>query len=447
MRLPALLWHVFVLVCADDAASEAARTGPDRSDKPDVEARVAMIESDADYLKTLGADALNTSFATRLQQAGFKIVSLGMALQRLHQMNGLTQAGRHPEVAKEAPEPWNHAPSRQQIDAAPRLRPGDVSNRGRINVGEGVAAKHKLVRVRELHPGLVEIHEAHNRMRETREIGLSTGWSCQLLKATLEHVYIPGRVLTLDDLIPFSHRLVNFVSGGFNHPHWDPQWAQWPDMGGYQTWYLLRAANRTQSASPSVGNLILVEKHPEYTNPPMQYTFEDGRWSAGFASPGLAEHFDELKRTGHTEADEEGALAGIARGAEPQVSSLRLRYVDAAEGDCLIMGKRHLHLSDPRAPFANRAAARVAAVMRVVIRNKDGTINVARGLHGSNDSRTVYQGLVPLAVDSLRLPLITRSDGSIAVNISRHEDVVAFRKLYHRRRGWTAAYDGLDHCQ
>ena len=86
-------------------------------------------------------------------------------------------------------------------------------------------------------------------------------------------------------------------------------------------------------------------------------------------------------------------------------------------------------------------------MMRVVIRNKDGTINVARGLHGSNDSRTVYQGLVPLAVDSLRLPLITRSDGSIAVNISRHEDVVAFRKLYHRRRGWTAAYDGLDHCQ
>ena len=127
LALPALLWPAFMLVCADDAASEATRTGPDRSDK-DVEDRVAMVESVADYLKTLGADALNTSFATRLQQAGFKIVSLGMALQRLHQMNGLTQAGRHPEVAKEAPEPWNHAPSRQQIDAAPRLRPGDFSN-------------------------------------------------------------------------------------------------------------------------------------------------------------------------------------------------------------------------------------------------------------------------------------------------------------------------------
>ncbi len=47
LALPALLWHVFVLVCADDAASEAARTGPDRSDK-DVEDRVAMVESVAD---------------------------------------------------------------------------------------------------------------------------------------------------------------------------------------------------------------------------------------------------------------------------------------------------------------------------------------------------------------------------------------------------------------
>ena len=48
LALPALLWHVFVLVCADDAASEATRTGPDRSDK-DVEDRVAMVESVADY--------------------------------------------------------------------------------------------------------------------------------------------------------------------------------------------------------------------------------------------------------------------------------------------------------------------------------------------------------------------------------------------------------------
>ena len=59
LALPALLWPAFMLVCAEDAASEATRTGPDRSDK-DVEDRVAMVESVADYLKTLGAHALTS---------------------------------------------------------------------------------------------------------------------------------------------------------------------------------------------------------------------------------------------------------------------------------------------------------------------------------------------------------------------------------------------------
>ena len=52
-------------------------------------------------------------------------------------------------------------------------------------------------------------------------------------------------------------------------------------------------------------------------------------------------------------------------------SGLKFQYLDMHAGDCLILSKRTLHMSDPRPSLAGKTINRLALNLRVIVREKD----------------------------------------------------------------------------
>mmetsp|Transcript_72348 Transcript_72348/g.143635 ORF Transcript_72348/g.143635 Transcript_72348/m.143635 type:complete len:168 (-) Transcript_72348:154-657(-) len=74
---------------------------------------------------------------------------------------------------------------------------------------------------------------------------------------------------------------------------------------------------------------------------------------------------------------------------------LNMSYVDARPGDCLIMSKRTLHMSDPRPHLADRTVNRLAINMRVVLRPPSSSTVPLDTSYGRNRMRKAYLPLAP----------------------------------------------------
>ena len=115
----------------------------------------------------------------------------------------------------------------------------------------------------------------------------------------------------------------------FPQVHWDAAWLQFPGVDGFQIWYLLEENDREG------GNMFMGRtSDPHIDELPVRYFQSDG----GFikAINDMDQNFDsDIPVKTFSDFNETG---------------LEFRYLDMQAGDCLILSKRTLHMSDPR-PF------------------------------------------------------------------------------------------------
>ena len=114
----------------------------------------------------------------------------------------------------------------------------------------------------------------------------------------------------------------------------------------------------------------------------------------------LSGHMPPVRVEFHT--DGSAAIVANAGGVNPhtfervrdfRMLDLKLSYVDAQPGDCLIMSKRTLHMSDPRPHLAGTAVRRLAINMRVVLRSRvDNALPLNTNYH-LNGEREAYKPL------------------------------------------------------
>ena len=165
-----------------------------------------------------------------------------------------------------------------------------------------------------------------------------------------------GRPLVLADCIYCGLGLER--GAPFPLIHTDTEWDLFPGCAGFQIWYLLAL----DSACPSQANMLLV----------------DAATSTG-ADPPTAYYFSETGEVIKARNDGEGAPVIGPTGAHSTERVLgtyssvdecafSFRYLDLAPGECLLMNRHQLHMSDPRPHMAGRSVDRHAVTLRVVFK-------------------------------------------------------------------------------
>ena len=185
-----------------------------------------------------------------------------------------------------------------------------------------------------------------------------------LVQALLKHVDAPGytdngrpRPLQLSDCIYCGLSIER--GAPFPMIHTDTEWDLYPTCDGFQVWYLLAA----DSVCPEEANMLMVESTaPTGADPPVAYHFQpDGsvlrtRNQGGDApKPGTPPTFGRDKEVLSTHP----SLAACG---------LSFRSLHMVPGECVLMNRHQLHMSDPRPHAAGRVVDRLALTMRVILR-------------------------------------------------------------------------------
>ena len=141
--------------------------------------------------------------------------------------------------------------------------------------------------------------------------------------------------------------------------HTDTEWELFPEYAGFQLWYLLKR----DSLCPSQGTLFVVDTTAgNGDDPPTCFHFlPSGEVRKARNGGEAAADADAPPSYG----DEKERLATYP---SLDAAGLHFRYVDIEPGDCLLMNRHQLHMSDPRPHLAGRDIDRQAISLRVVIR-------------------------------------------------------------------------------
>lgn len=195
-----------------------------------------------------------------------------------------------------------------------------------------------------------------------------------------------GRKVTLQTCVIYA---LNKERGAyFPSIHWDTDWLQFPGVAGFQIWFLVHNI-------ADEGNMFLIstpELHSD--DPPMKFVAtKDG---------GMQKQF-------HDKSKHECPLKRFKSIADAR---LKFQYLDLKPGDCLIMCKRQLHMSDPRLLLKGKKNDRLAVNFRVIVRNEAGKIPFWP-FHAYNyacNQRLRYQAR-----------LLTGGESAPLLEVSRHE--------------------------
>ena len=141
--------------------------------------------------------------------------------------------------------------------------------------------------------------------------------------------------------------------------HTDTEWDLFPTCDGFQVWCLLKA----DTVCEREANMLLVESAASTgSDPPVAYHFHpDGtvlrtRNQGGDApAPGTPPTFGRDKEILSTHA----SLAACG---------LSFHSLQIEPGECVLMNRHQLHMSDPRPHAAGRTVDRLALTMRVILK-------------------------------------------------------------------------------
>ena len=145
------------------------------------------------------------------------------------------------------------------------------------------------------------------------------------------------------------------------------------DAEGFNLWYLI-------SNEESEGNMFVAQT-PSLTDqmPPIRFEFlPSGAVQVVHNEGGIAPRV----------CREYGSISEL---------SLRFSYVDARPGECLVMSKRTLHMSDPRPHLAGRPVNRLALNMRVLFKPRGFRTVGLNPSYPHNSSRPAYRQVMDRA--------------------------------------------------
>eukprot|EP00308_Calcidiscus_leptoporus_P025200 CAMPEP_0119372188 /NCGR_PEP_ID=MMETSP1334-20130426/18210_1 /TAXON_ID=127549 /ORGANISM="Calcidiscus leptoporus, Strain RCC1130" /LENGTH=323 /DNA_ID=CAMNT_0007389611 /DNA_START=87 /DNA_END=1058 /DNA_ORIENTATION=+ len=187
------------------------------------------------------------------------------------------------------------------------------------------------------------------------ELSRSVVAACQtidhLLEMVLPHVHVPGRTrLGLNDVLPFGFALAR--GAYFPDLHWDTDWSIFPEADGFNLWYMVELP---QKAAKGEGSMFLAPSettsHVSDPQPVQVQLHPDGSTSKllhlmGAVNPKLPLHH----------------FANI------EDMKIRWQYLNMSRGEVLLMGKRVMHMSDPRPHLpAHKPKIRVGKLRRLAM--------------------------------------------------------------------------------
>ena len=251
------------------------------------------------------------------------------------------------------------------LAGVPRVSSRDFSPNHRVDCRRGADSAFAIVVLkRTLLPQLMALATAHFS-KWAVDPTVERAALDALVTALLKHVDALGHVdararprpLQLNDCIYCGLGIER--GAPFPMIHTDTEWDLYPTCDGFQLWYLLAE----DSTIPAEANMLMVQS-PESSgaDPPVAYHFQpDG----------------SVLRTRNQgeDAPKPGALPTFGRDKEVMgthdslaASGLSFLSLDMEPGECMLMNRHQLHMSDPRPHAAGRPVDRLALTMRVIVK-------------------------------------------------------------------------------
>ena len=161
--------------------------------------------------------------------------------------------------------------------------------------------------------------------------------------------------------------------------HTDTEWDLYPTCDGFQVWYLLKA----DSICAGEANMLMVESAVSSgSDPPVVYHFHpDGTVLRARSDGGDA----PKSGTSPTFGREKEILS---RHESLAACGLSFQSLQIESGECVLMNRHQLHMSDPRPHAAGRTVDRLALTMRVILK-PPGACAATELLHAT---ATAYRG-------------------------------------------------------
>lgn len=212
----------------------------------------------------------------------------------------------------------------------------------KVNVSSNAIGNHKIISLNKYTEALKNIYyKGYKKSSDVTRVIIDNVVNDILSR----HINADGRKLKLDDCLFYS------ISIGRGSPfgiiHSDTDWLQFPDADGFQFWFLLENSEET-------GNMFLV-------NTPLQGG-NDMPEAFYFLRNGI------VVKTHHTT---EPVEAPINVFENIEACKFTFKYIDMKPGECLILSKRQLHMSDFRPALEKNFSDRLAIHMRVIIKKPD----------------------------------------------------------------------------
>ena len=228
---------------------------------------------------------------------------------------------------------------RARLVSADSFQPGV-----RIDVSADAVGQWKIFRAPHLLPLLTRTAREHKSNASAVRMGLDL-----LVAEALRHVTVPrrreGKVLDEDLLLHGDYWL---RGGYFPHLHWDTDWFAFPEVDGFQLWYLLE-----NHWEPRQGNMFMVQSPVVHAgSTPVRFEMRGGR-VVMVHHPGAGDPVVESPFRSFNSLQEMGA---------------DFSYLDMRPGDCMIFSKRTLHMSDPRPVLKGHAVTRHSVNVRALVR-------------------------------------------------------------------------------
>lgn len=172
----------------------------------------------------------------------------------------------------------------------------------------------------------------------------------EILKKILPNVKAD---LTLDDICLVD--VFDFTGSYFPSAHTDLEWVTFQDAPGFQVWYLNYNKNEN-----NYGNMFLLENdylYKKYSNTPLYLRAHKNKIR-------VLRNVPDALFTANAQVYDEIPLDQFKE-------NTKVKYLNYVAGDCLVFSKGVIHMSDYRGNTKNRQAIN----FRVIIKNKDGSIN------------------------------------------------------------------------
>jgi hypothetical protein len=188
--------------------------------------------------------------------------------------------------------------------------------------------------------------------------------------------------------------------------HWDTDWWMFPGAEAFQIWYLLENDDPTNQ-----GNMFLADCSSDVLapgEPPCRLAIQpDGA----------------VRKLTHTASSTKGEEI-LREFPNVDAAGISYSYLDMAPGECLVMSKRTIHMSDPRPHLHGIRPTRLALNMRVIITtpNDDGSFTLP--FHPDHP----YLSMYPMHAE-LRRRAKPDGRGGFHVTVAQHE-VTALSGLF-----------------